>query len=351
MELMDVEAQVHGKHATHRRGTTGDETITITSRTEKLEDGKFPCSPLVDSPQRNGFEKLWNANPHGYYTTFYKQFTSIIMISTFTGGVQAAVLSFMNNILSNEPLKVELFHQDPSAPSRTLYTPYSLGLMLGLLAVVLNLTVAAIAAVNAALTCHFSMHPLKSKPSMEARILFCMIVQFGASGLAGISLVLLCFKLDSAFTCVAATLFFGGILMSPWHLISLFGSEWFIKLQRQPLQACSLVISTIAFLIDVVSPTPASWFTFCTYGTTLTYHILAVLHKRSTRGDRPRRLALFGAVLIALGWIGSIVVTILVGMKYRQHEDGWEWVLRRMSLGFSGLRRLCWGRLRCTIFG
>lgn len=174
----------------------------------------------------------WETDPRTYYTTLYNQFTSIIMISTFTGGVQAAVLSFMNDILSGAPLSVELFptgQHNTGGSGRQSYSAYSLGLMLGLLAVSLNLTVAAVAAVNAALSCHFTINPPSTgrRPSMEERIIFCMIIQFIASGLAGVSLVLLCFKFDLAFSIVAAVMFFGGILISGYHILALFGARWF----------------------------------------------------------------------------------------------------------------------------
>ncbi|RXW12858.1 hypothetical protein EST38_g12996 [Candolleomyces aberdarensis] len=240
-------------------------------------------------------------DPRGRYTTFYNQFANLIMISTFTGGVQAAVLSFMNDLLSGEALKVQIFPVDPADPSRTLYSTFSLGLMLGLLAVALNLTVAAIAAVNAALACHFSLHlpPADHKPSMEARIVFCMLIQFMASGLAGISLVILSLSFDKAFTIVTAILFFAGIIISAYHLVALFGSQWFTKLRGQPLHT--------------------SWGTITTFGFTVTYHMLAVLHNRSSKGDRPRRLGIFGVALIAGCWVGCAIVTATLGHFREAH--------------------------------
>ncbi|KAJ2914410.1 hypothetical protein MD484_g6001, partial [Candolleomyces efflorescens] len=263
-------------------------------------------------------------DPRQHYNTFYNQFANLIMISTFTGGVQAAVLSFMNDLLSGDALKVQLFPADPTDPSRTLYSTFSLGLMLGLLAVALNLTVAAIAAVNAALACHFSLHrpPANHTPSMEARIVFCMLIQFMASGLAGISLVLLSLSFDKAFTIVTAILFFAGIVISAYHLLALFGSKWFTKLRGQPLHSISLVISTCAFAFDVSTPSPSSWFTITTFGFTVTYHMLAVLHNRSSKGDKPRRLAIFGVILIAGCWVGCAIVTATLSHFRETH---WRW--------------------------
>jgi hypothetical protein len=226
----------------------------------------------------------------------------------------------MNDLLSGEALKVQLFHQSEDHPGRHIYSAYSLGLMLGLLAVALNLTVAAVAAVNAALACHFSLHIPSPKPPMEARIVFCMFIQFMASGLAGISLVMLCAEFDLAFTIVTAVLFFSGIAISAYHLISLFGTTWFSKLKRQPLHAISLAVSTVAFCVDVVSPSQSSWFTITTYGTTVTYHMMAVLQNKSANGDRPRRLYAFTSIVIACMWAGCILVTCL--LQYERWEGG-----------------------------
>ncbi|KAJ2921821.1 hypothetical protein H1R20_g15274, partial [Candolleomyces eurysporus] len=275
-----------------------------------------------------------------YYNTFYNQFANLIMISTFTGGVQAAVLSFMNDLLSGTSLNVSLFPPDPVDPSRTLYSSFSLGLMLGLLAVALNLTVAAIAAVNAALACHFSLYFPKEqeKPSMEARIVFCMLIQFMASGLAGISLVLLALSFDKAFTIVTATLFFAGIVISAYHLVALFGSRWWKKLKKQPLHSISLVVSTCAFAFDVATPSPSSWFTITTYGFTITYHMLAVLHNKSSHGEKPRRLAIFGVGLIAGCWGGCVAVTVT--LRHLRGHWRWDGALMIVIIVLAGLEAL-----------
>ncbi|KAJ2911674.1 hypothetical protein MD484_g8736, partial [Candolleomyces efflorescens] len=296
----------------------------------------MPSSGLVQS--KTEAAPPWETDPRGYYNTFYSQFANLIMISTFTGGVQAAVLAFMNDLLT--ALNVTLFPQDPNSSSRKLYSTFSLGLMLGLLAVALNLTVAAIAAVNAALACHFSLHlPADHKPSMEARIVFCMLIQFMASGLAGISLVLLALSFDKAFTIVTATLFFAGIVIAAYHLVALFGSTWWTKLRKQPLHGISLLVSTCAFAVDVATPSPSSWFTITTYGFTVTYHMLAVLHNRSPHGDRPRRLAIFGVVMIAGCWAGCAAVTVAL-KRLRGHYWKWDSGLMYAIIGLAGMEAL-----------
>jgi hypothetical protein len=245
----------------------------------------------------------------------------------------------MYDILSGA-LNITLFPEDPEDSSRKLYSTFSLGLMLGLLAVALNLTVAAIAAVNAALACHFSLHlpPAENKPSMEARIVFCMLIQFMASGLAGISLVLLALSFDKAFTIVTAILFFAGIVISGYHLVALFGSQWLVKFKNQPLHGISLVISTCAFAFDVSTPSPSSWFTITTFGFTVTYHMLAVLHNRSSHGDRPRRLAIFGVVVIAGCWAGCAAVTWT--LRHLRGHWRWDWALMYTIIALAGVEAL-----------
>jgi hypothetical protein len=247
----------------------------------------------------------------------------------------------MNDLLSGQTLRVQLFHQDDANSGRHVYSAYSLGLMLGLLAVSLNLTVAAIAAVNAALACHFSLHVPKYKPPMEARIVFCMLLQFMASGLAGMSLVMLCAEFDLAFTIVTAVLFFSGIVISAYHLISLFGLEWFKELKGQPLHAISLVLSTVAFCFDVVSPSQSSWFTITTYGTTVTFHMMAVLHAKSEHADRPRKVYAFVVLVIACMWAGCVAVTsVLRYQRYEGRSDLQEQVSRYVIASLAGVEAL-----------
>ncbi|KAJ2914411.1 hypothetical protein MD484_g6002, partial [Candolleomyces efflorescens] len=272
----------------------------------------------------------WGSGDHrDYFQTFYNQFANLIMVATFTGGVQAAVLSFMNDLLSGGSLQVELFPADPSKPSGKTYSTFSLGLMLGLLAIALNLTVAAIAAVNAALACHFTLNkPDKYNPTMEARITLCMLIQFMASGVAGISLILLCLNLDIPFMIVTSVLFFAGILISMYHLISLFAEEWFKELKNQPLHVVSLIISTAAFAFDVSTPTPSSWFTITTYGFTMIYHMLAVLHNRSRKtNELPRRVFIVGVILIAGCWGGCAAVTAALRERRGRWEDVCHYVV------------------------
>ncbi|RXW20331.1 hypothetical protein EST38_g5513 [Candolleomyces aberdarensis] len=244
------------------------------------------------------------------------------MVTTFTGGAQAAVLSLMNDLFGGA-LEVELFPVDSSKRSGKTYSTFSLGLMLGLLAIALNLTVATIAAVNAALACHFTLNkPKNGNPTMEARITLCMLIQFMASGVSGISLILLCLNLDKPFTIVTSIPFFAGIVISTYHLVvALFGREYFTELRKQPLHVVSLVISTAAFGFDVSTPSPSSWFTITTYGFTIIYHMLAVLHNRTQREDTsPRRVYIVAVLLITGCWAGCAAVTATL----REGRGRWE---------------------------
>ncbi|RXW12316.1 hypothetical protein EST38_g13537 [Candolleomyces aberdarensis] len=253
--------------------------------------------------------------------------------TTFTGGVQAAVLSLMNDLLSGESLNVELFPPDSSKRSGKNYSTFSLGLMLGLLAIALNLTVAAIAAVNAALACHFTLNkPTNYNPTMEARITLCMLIQFMASGVSGISLILLCLNLDKPFMIVTSILFFAGIVISTYHLVALFAGEYITALKKQPLHVVSLLISTAAFGFDVSTPSPSSWFTITTYGFTMIYHMLAVLHNRTQREDTsPRRVYIVAVLLITGCWAGCVAVTTTLRERHGQWENACRYVVLSLA--------------------
>jgi hypothetical protein len=108
-----------------------------------------------------------------------------------------------------------------------------------------------------------------------------------------------------------------------YHLVALFAGEWFKELKKQPLHVVSLIISTAAFGFDVSTPTPSSWFTITTYGFTMIYHMLAVLHNRTHKeNESPRRVFIVGVLLIAGCWGGCAAVTATL----RERRGGWEGV-------------------------
>jgi len=72
-------------------------------------------------------------------------------------------------------------------PPGDSYSQYSLGILLGILAVALNLAIAVVAAVNAALASHLSLRPEQKDPNIEACLIICMIVLFGTAVISGTS--------------------------------------------------------------------------------------------------------------------------------------------------------------------
>jgi hypothetical protein len=236
----------------------------------------------------------------------------------------------MRDLLSDDPFKTKMWGDESKPPANYLYTTYSLGLMLGLLAIALNITVAAVAAVNAAIACHFSLHTeIDRKAGMEYRVVFCMLIQFMASGISGVSLILLSVNFHWPFTIVAAFLFFAGTLVSAYHLIALFGTKWFTKLRGQPFHAVSLFVSSTAFAFDISTPSRSSWFTITTFGVTIIYHMIAVLYNaapsRSVKG--PKALAIFSIFVISGFWVGCVVTTRLLSQwvdpTNGEHRSQW----------------------------
>ncbi|TEB15520.1 hypothetical protein FA13DRAFT_1747528 [Coprinellus micaceus] len=295
------------------------------------------ASTLLTKPLTG--QQLWEYDPATYLLKFYNQFCNIIMIATFTGGVQASVLSFMNDLLSNDFIAAELFRPDPVDTHRTRYTFYSLGLMLGLVAVALDIGVAAIAAVNAALACQFSISPPEFKPMMEARLLFCMIILFIAFFLSGLSLILLTVQFDSPFTVFLAVLFFACFIIAAYQPIAQFGRKWVSALRRKPrLHLFSLLASTSAFLVSVArARVPSSWYTITVYGFTLMYHIVVVMYEKSPRANirRPRRVAAFCVTMLAAIWIGCFVVTLTMTQRSNHYtgmaDDGMKYSIAAFS--------------------
>jgi hypothetical protein len=107
---------------------------------------------------------------------------------------------------------------------KDIYSTYSLGILLGIVAVALNLTTAVTAAVNAALACHLSLQigQTRKRPNIEARLILCMIVLFGAAVISGGSLVLLSFNIDVSFAICVGVLFLSGVVIAIYHVYALF---------------------------------------------------------------------------------------------------------------------------------
>ncbi|RXW19359.1 hypothetical protein EST38_g6492 [Candolleomyces aberdarensis] len=246
--------------------------------------------------------------------------------ATFSGGVEAAILAFMRDLLDDEAFDAKLWRDDAKNQGSRLYTTYSLGLMLGLLAIALNITVAAVAAVNAAIACHFSLFTEDShKRTMKYRVVFCMILQFISGAVSGMSFILLTLNYDWSFAVVAGFLFFAGSVVAAYHLIALFGTQWLMRLWAQPLHILSLLLCSLAFSFDVSTPSRSSWFTITTFGVTIVYHTVAVLYNTSPYHQHPSIAEICCVFVISMFWASCSVTTRILGRWF----EG-EWGLANM---------------------
>ena len=221
--------------------------------------------------------------------------------ATFAGGVQVAVLSLINDLLSS--LELELF------PGGDSYSPYSLGILLGILAVALDLAVAVMAAVNAALASHLSLRPEQKAPNIQARLIFCMIVLFGTAAVSGSSLILLSINIDFPFTICVGVLFLSSVGISIHYVLELFGFNWLKRMYKTRLLASSLILSTVAFILAVARPDATMWFTIPNYYFTLTYHLLVVIQNMPSR---PGKRSITSAFILCLFWTACLIVICLV---------------------------------------
>ena len=122
----------------------------------------------------------------------------------------------MNDLLSSS-LGLKLFPRGDS------YSAYSLGMLLGIIAMVLNLAVAVMAAVNVALASHLSLRPEQKAPNIEAGLIFGMIMLFSTAVISGISLILLSINIDCWFTLCVGITFISGVMILIYHILELFG--------------------------------------------------------------------------------------------------------------------------------
>lgn len=217
----------------------------------------------------------------------------------------------MNDLLSADSIRAELFRQNPTSLYRPRYTVYSLGLMTGLFSVATNIGVAAIAAANAALLCQYSISNPTFKPPVKARVLFCMLVLFIAFTLSGCSLILLSIEFDPSFAIFIALTLTAGLAVAAYQPAMRYGVQWQNAVRDNPLHICSMVVSTTAFAVTLARPVQSAWYATSGYSATCIYHVMAVLFGKSVEGEKrtPRQLAAFCATVLALGWAGCIIVT------------------------------------------
>jgi hypothetical protein len=220
-----------------------------------------------------------------------------------------AVLSLMNDVLSS--LEIQLLAEGDS------YSLYSLGIWLGILAVALNLSVAVIAAVHAALASHFSFQPEQKTPNIEAHLIFCVIVLFRTAVVSGISLIFLSININPFFAirCVGALFFFSGVGISIYRVLALSAFDWLTRMLH-PLAILSLALSSLACMFAIAGqPDATLWLTIPNYYFTLTYHLLVDLHNLPSRSGRRGIICAF---ILYLSWTVFSIVTY-----FRNSRDFW----------------------------
>ena len=240
-----------------------------------------------------------------------------------------AVLSLMNDLLSSPELRLLPREGDS-------YSLDSLRMMLGIIAVALNLSVAVMAAANAALASHLALGPEQKAPNIEAHLIFCMIVLFGTAVVLGSSLTLLSINMDPFFTLCVGAVFLSGGLFSILHTLELLGPHWVKRVYKTPLPVSSLILLKMAFIFSVAQRDATIWvtipgcyaFILCLYWTACSVTTLA-LNSQDLRHWTP-----FGVVssleAITLAFIG-------IGSSWERRS--WErrsWERRRrfqMNLG------------------
>jgi len=202
----------------------------------------------------------------------------------------------MNDLLSS----LELF------PGGVFYSAYSSGILLGILAVALNLAVAVVAAVNAALASHLSARPEQKAPNIEARLIFCMSVLFSTALVSGSSLILLSINFDPYFGVCVGVLFLSGVVISIHHVSELFGFHWLKRVYKTPLSASSLILSTVAFIFSFARPNTTIWLTIPYHCFTLMYHLFADIQNIPFR---PGKWSIICAFILCLYWAYYSIAT------------------------------------------
>jgi len=238
-----------------------------------------------------------------------------------------AILSLMNDLLSS--LKIQLLPEGDS------YTLYSLGILLGILAVALNLAVAVIAAVNAALASHFSFQPDQKAPNIEARLVFCVIVMFGTAVVSGFSLILLSSNINAFFAICVGALFFSGVGISIHHVLELFPFDR-LKPMKHPIASLSLFLSSCACMIAISQPDATLWLTIPNYYFTLTYHLLVDLH------DMPSPPGITCAFMLFLSWTVFSIV-----LYFRNSRDFWYVITYVSASGLTAIMFAIIGIIGC----
>jgi len=156
------------------------------------------------------------------------------------------------------------------------YTPYSLGTLLGILAVVFDLVIAIIAAANVAMASHFSLDPPRKEPNFQGHLLFCMMMQFATAVASAASLLFSIATEDNFFAYLIEMLFLLGSILLLNHVRILFGPfHWEARISKTQLHVASCFLSTALFGLAVVQRSKNTmWLITLSYCLTLIYHFV-----------------------------------------------------------------------------
>jgi hypothetical protein len=149
--------------------------------------------------------------------------------------------------------------------------------------VALNLAVAVVAAVNAALASHLSLRPEQNAPNIEARLILCMIALFDTVVISGGSLMLLSANINILFSVCVGVLFLSGVVISTYHVSEIFGSHWLKRMYKTPLSTSSLILSSLTLILALAQPDATIWFTIPNYYFVLTYQSLVDIQNMPSR--------------------------------------------------------------------
>ena len=188
-----------------------------------------------------------------------------------------AILSLMRDLYDLPGTKL-----DPP-PEGEDYSTYSMGILFGILAVALYLSVAIIASANLACASHCSFHPPQKEVNFEGRIICCMIVLLGTAIMSGGSLISLSTDIELFFAACVGLPFLSGVVISMYHILTWFGLGLTTLLLRifstkKSILTLSLTLSTMAFsfTVTVASGGHTMWFTVIIYYITVTYQLLVL---------------------------------------------------------------------------
>ena len=240
-------------------------------------------------------------------------------------------------------------------PQGDTYSLYSLGILLGIFVVAVDLVIATFAAVNVAIASHLSLHPPRKESNFEShfewRLIFCMIMQCGIAIVSGVSLILLSFNINLAFSlCVGTSLAYGFLFLGYFVCWQSFGFNAVECMLKAPLSALSLALSTLAFILNVsLRHKDTTWPTVLAYYLTLTCHSFIYSHRIPL--EKPHRINVGLSIACCGSWI-SVVIPL-----YYNNMDSAEITVMAVSgleaivLGYIGITGMWKRRHRPHIRG